>query len=183
MYRLIIRSHLPSAEKFEKWVFEEVLPSIRTHGGYLTNDKINEILSDPDTIIRLATDLKKAREEKLLLEQRVAEYEPKILYLDSILGSTNSLTVKQIAADYGLSAQQLNKILNENHIQYKVGNQWLLYKNHMNMGYTQSRTIPIDKHGRTEVILQTRWTQKGRLKIHHLLQDRGIMANIDKEAC
>lgn len=58
VYRLIMRSNLPNAEQFQDWVCDEVLPSIRKHGGYLTPDKIEEVLSNPDTIIRLATQLK-----------------------------------------------------------------------------------------------------------------------------
>lgn len=53
-----MRSNLPNAEQFQDWVCDEVLPSIRKHGGYLTPDKIEEVLSNPDTIIRLATQLK-----------------------------------------------------------------------------------------------------------------------------
>lgn len=62
VYRLITHSKLPNAERFEAWVFEEVLPSIRSHGGYLTQSKIEEALLDPDTIIKLATNLKAERE-------------------------------------------------------------------------------------------------------------------------
>ena len=58
VYRLIMRSNLPNAEQFQDWVCYEVLPSIRKHGGYLTPDKIEEVLSNPDTIIRLAMQLK-----------------------------------------------------------------------------------------------------------------------------
>lgn len=58
VYRLIMRSNLPNAEQFQDWVCDEVLPSIRKHGGYLTPDKIEEVLSNTDTIIRLATQLK-----------------------------------------------------------------------------------------------------------------------------
>lgn len=65
VYRLIMRSKLPTAEKFEEWVVGDVLPAIRKHGGYLTPQKIEEALLSPDTIIRLATDLKAEREKRL----------------------------------------------------------------------------------------------------------------------
>jgi len=62
LYRLIARSKLPAAEKFERWIFDEVIPSIRKYGAYLTPDMVEKVLTDPDTIIRLATDLKNERQ-------------------------------------------------------------------------------------------------------------------------
>lgn len=109
LYSLILKSKLPSAKKFKRWVTSEVLPAIRKHGGYLTPEKVEEALLNPDTIIQLATQLKEERTGRLIAEQKIAEYEPKISYLDSILSSTDSVTISQIAADYGMSPQQMNK--------------------------------------------------------------------------
>src|SRR5699024_5208234 len=125
---------------FKRWVTSEVLPAIRKHGGYLTPEKVEEALLNPDTIIQLATQLKEERTGRLIAEQKIAEYEPKISYLDSILSSTDSVTISQIAADYGMSPQQMNKLLHKLGIQKKVGNQWLLCKKHMRQGYTKSHT-------------------------------------------
>lgn len=99
LYSLILKSKLPSAKKFKRWVTSEVLPAIRKHGGYLTPEKVEEALLNPDTIIQLATQLKEERTGRLIAEQKIAEYEPKISYLDSILSSTDSVTISQIAAD------------------------------------------------------------------------------------
>lgn len=132
LYSLILKSKLPSAKKFKRWVTSEVLPAIRKHGGYLTPEKVEEALLNPDTIIQLATQLKEERTGRLIAEQKIAEYEPKISYLDSILSSTDSVTISQIAADYGMSPQQMNKLLHKLGVQKKVGNQWLLCKKHMN---------------------------------------------------
>ncbi|HFP5759589.1 TPA: BRO family protein, partial [Enterococcus faecium] len=145
LYSLILKSKLPSAKKFKRWVTSEVLPAIRKHGGYLTPEKVEEALLNPDTIIQLATQLKEERTGRLIAEQKIAEYEPKISYLDSILSSTDSVTISQIAADYGMSPQQMNKLLHKLGIQKKVGNQWLLCKKHMNQGYTKSHTTEIPK--------------------------------------
>ena len=123
LYSLILKSKLPSAKKFKRWVTSEVLPAIRKHGGYLTPEKVEEALLNPDTIIQLATQLKEERTGRLIAEQKIAEYEPKISYLDSILSSTDSVTISQIAADYGMSPQQMNKLLHKLGIQKKVGNQ------------------------------------------------------------
>lgn len=179
LYSLIMSSKLPAAKEFKRWVTSEVLPAVRKHGGYLTPQKIEEVLLNPDTIIQLATQLKEERVKTTMLEQRIAEYEPKVQYVDKILASKGTLTVKQIAADYGLTAQQLNRILNEARIQYKVNGQWVLYKEHIGKGYTKSMTYPVSPD-RYE--LHTRWTQKGRLMVHNLLESKGIKANIDKES-
>lgn len=180
LYSLIISSKLPSAKKFKRWVTSEVLPAIRKHGGYLTPQKVEEALLNPDTLIKLATQLKEEREGRLIAEQKVAEYEPKINYLDRILASTNAVTTSQIAADYGMSAVQFNKLLNGLDVQRKVGGQWLLYKKHMKQGYTKSHTTEIKReNGSTKTIMSTKWTQKGRLFIYNLLKEEGYLPEID----
>lgn len=180
LYSLILKSKLPSAKKFKRWVTSEVLPAIRKHGGYLTPEKVEEALLNPDTIIQLATQLKEERTGRLIAEQKIAEYEPKISYLDSILSSTNSVTISQIAADYGMSPQQMNKLLHKLGIQKKVGNQWLLCKKHMRQGYTKSHTTEIPKSdGGTKVVMNTKWTQKGRLFIYESLKKEGYIPEID----
>ena len=93
------------------------------------------------------------------------------------------MTITQIAADYGLSAKALNKILNEQGLIRKVGGQWVLYSNHMQKGYTKSETIDVTRSdGSIKVVMNTKWTQKGRLKIHELLTLLGLKANMDKTA-
>ena len=180
LYSLILKSKLPSAKKFKRWVTSEVLPVIRKHGGYLTPEKVEEALLNPDTIIQLATQLKEERTGRLIAEQKIAEYEPKISYLDSILSSTDSVTISQIAADYGMSPQQMNKLLHKLGIQKKVGNQWLLCKKHMRQGYTKSHTTEIPKSdGGTKVVMNTKWTQKGRLFIYESLKKEGYIPEID----
>ncbi|MGG5359385.1 phage antirepressor KilAC domain-containing protein [Enterococcus sp. DIV0240a] len=180
LYSLILKSKLPNAKKFKRWVTSEVLPSIRKHGGYLTPEKVEEALLNPDTLIQLATQLKEERTGRLIAEQKVAEYEPKISYLDTILSSTDTVTTSQIAADYGMSAIALNKLLNKLGIQHKVSGQWLLYRKHMNQGFTKSHTNEIPKSdGGTKVVMNTKWTQKGRLFIYELLKKEGYIPEID----
>lgn len=182
LYSLVLSSKLPNAKKFKRWITKEVIPSIRKHGGYLTPAKIEEVLSNPDTIIKLATELKKLRTENQMQAQQIAEFKPIKEYVDLILQSDGTVTTTQIAADYGLSAKKLNKILNEEKIQHKVNDQWILYSNMMNKGYTKSETIDIERSdGRIESKMYTRWTQKGRLKIHEILTNLGFIANYDRE--
>lgn len=90
LYRLIAHSEMPEAEKFEQWVFDDVLPSIRKHGGYLTPDKVEEVLLNPDTIIKLATALKEER-------AKAAEMQPKALFADAVSTSETSILVGELA--------------------------------------------------------------------------------------
>lgn len=190
LYSLIMTSRKQQAKAFKKWVTSEVLPSIRKHGAYMTPNTINALLQDPDLIIGLASQLKQeqqarqvAEQKNLMLTQQIAENASKITYLDQILQSKDTVTVSQVAADYGLSAMKLNKILKEEKVQYKVNNQWLLYAKHQNKGYTKSKTVDvIHTDGSRSVKMNTRWTQKGRLFIHELLTKHGIIPEMDREA-
>lgn len=179
LYRLITRSKLPQADEFEEWVFEDVLPTIRKHGIYATDNVIEQTLRDPDYIINVLTEYKKEKDNNLILRQQIGELKPKADYVDEILKSPGTMTITQIAADYGLSAQKLNKLLHQARLQRRVGKQWVLYAEHMNKGYTKSHTIEIVRSdGRPDTQPQTRWTQKGRLKIHEIMTDFGYEAEV-----
>lgn len=171
LYSLILKSKLPNARKFKRWVTSEVLPTIRKTGSY-TN-----VPQSFAQALRLAADLE---EKNQLLEQQIAEYEPKISYLDMILSSTDTVATSQIAADYGMSAIALNKLLNELGVQHKVSGQWILYRKHMNQGYTKSHTSEIPKaDGGVKVVMNTKWTQKGRVFIYNLLTAEGYYPQMD----
>lgn len=121
--------------------------------------------------------------ENSMQKQKIAEYEPKASYLDTILNNKSLVTVGQIAKDYGMSAQALNKLLHELKVQYKQSGQWLLYSNLHAKGYTHSSTTEIEhKDGSTSVRMNTKWTQKGRLFIYDLLKEHDILPVIEKEA-
>ncbi|HCZ1658212.1 TPA: phage antirepressor KilAC domain-containing protein [Staphylococcus aureus] len=179
LYSLIFSSKLESAKRFKRWVTSDVLPAIRKHGIYATDNVIENTLNNPDYIITVLTEYKKEKEQNLLLQQEIGELKPKADYVDEILKSTGTLATTQIAADYGISAQKLNKLLHEARLQRKVNKQWVLYSEHMGKSYTESDTIPIVRSdGREDTVLQTRWTQKGRLKIHEIMTEFGYEANV-----
>lgn len=192
VYRLIVRSKLPQAEKFESWVFDEVLPSIRKSGLYAPD----ELLNNPDLVIQAMTKLKEERlkteklqaeKEMLALENKakeqvINELRPKLNYLDVILGSKNLLNITQIAKDYGMSGVAMNKILESLQIQYKQRDQWLLYSRYQSMGYTSSETVSYyDTRGQLQTRLATKWTQKGRLFLYEILKKNGTVPTIEKE--
>lgn len=142
--------------------------------------------NSPEKVMARALLLANSKIENLQLEnaiqkQQIAEFKPVKEYVDTILSSTDTVTVTQIAADYGLSARALNKILWEEHLIHNVNGQWILYKRWMNKGFTKSETINVPRaDGSSKVVMNTKWTQKGRLKIHEILTAVGIVAEMDK---
>ena len=97
LYSLVLGSKLPNAKKFKRWVTSEVLPAIRKHGGYLTAEKVEEALLNPDVLIRLATELKDEREARRALESKVAEDAPKVLFAQAVEQAENSILVGDLA--------------------------------------------------------------------------------------
>lgn len=175
LYSLILKSKLPTAKQFKRWVTSEVLPTIRRHGVYATD----ELLDNPDFLIDALQKLKAEREQRLIAEQRVLELQPKASYYDVILQSKSLVSVSQIAKDYGLSATKLNQLLNDWGIQYKQGGTWLLYQKYAPLGYTQSQTV--EYNGGEGSRLHTKWTQKGRLFLHNLLTNHGYVPTVEME--
>jgi len=186
LYRLIIRSNLPKAEQFERWVFDEVLPSIRKFGLYATDALIDDILNNPDLGIKLFTEYKQAKERAKQLEletakqkQIIGELRPKASYYDLIVQNKSLVPITKIAKDYGMSGRAMNKLLHELGVQYKMGNTWLLYQDYADQGYTQSKTHTIDAE---RSVMHTYWTQKGRLFLYDLLKNkRGLLPVIERK--
>lgn len=188
IYRLTVRSKLPSAEKFEKWVFDEVIPSIHQYGAYMTEQTIEKALASPDFLIQLATKLKdeqtrrkEAEAEIRVKDQIIGELKPKADYYDEILKNPGLVTITQIAKDYGMSGKKMNRILHELGIQYKQSEQWLLYSDYHCLGYTQSEVTDIIRSdGTPDVKLLTKWTMKGRLFLYNKLKEKGIIPVIEQ---
>jgi len=147
--------------------------------------KINPRLTLVEALRAYADEVERNEKLKGEIEVKnvlIAEYEPKVTYYDQILASTDTITVTQIAKDYGMTAQELNKLLHENKIQFKQSGQWILYKEYAKLGYTKSHTTPITyKDGRKGDQLHTRWTQKGRLFLYELLKQKGHLPLIEQE--
>lgn len=173
VYRLIIKSNLPSADKFESWVMEEVLPQIRKHGMYATD----ELLNNPDLLIEVATKLKEERTLRLVAEQKVAEMQPKVNYHDIILANKSVTPISFIAKNYGMSAIQMNKLLHDFGIQYRQGKAWLLYAKYQNEGYTHIEMVPVQGTDNLKPIMK--WTQKGHLFLYNFLKEHDILPNIE----
>ena len=97
IYRLIMKSKLPNAEKFESWVMDEVLPTIRKHGAYMTNEVIERTLTDPDYLIQLATALKEERQARLVAEQKIEEQKPLVDFANQVSDTTSLIDMNQMA--------------------------------------------------------------------------------------
>lgn len=183
IYRLITHSKLESAERFEKWVFDEVLPTIRKHGMYATD----ELVANPDLLIQVAKALKEERERNKELEGTVqqmdkviCEMTPKADYADRILSSTDCMTITQIAQDYGYAAKTFNRIPASACIQRCVGGQWILYADHQGKGYVRTKVNEYTKKdGTTGTKPLTVWTQKGRMFLYQRLKNIGIEPDME----
>ena len=189
VYRLGFKASNAVAQKFQAVLADVVLPAIRKHGAYMTPEKIEEALLNPDTIIKLATELKAEREARKCAEleaasakQVISELKPKADYTDLILSSNNTVPITVIAKDYGMSAKVFNEMLHALHVIYKLREQWLLYAKYQNKGYTHSKTFRLtSSSGRTTCKMQTEWTQKGRLFLYKLLKKHDIIPMIERD--
>lgn len=184
LYEVLMQSRKPIAKEFKKQV-KTILKEIRRHGMYATD----ELLDNPDLLIKVATQLKEEREKRKQLEtenmvkdQIIGELKPKADYTDKILQSKDLLTITQIAKDYGMTSCKMNHLLHSLGIQFKQNGQWILYSKYHNKGYTRSVTVPYtNKAGDECSNMHTKWTQKGRLFIYNKLKENGILPLMERE--
>lgn len=155
LYSLIMSSKLPSAKKFKKWVTSDVLPSIRKHGMYATDELIN----NPDLLIAAATKIKEERQARLEAEK----------LRDKLIHQNKLYTTSEIAKELGLkSATKLNGLLAEKKIQYKQNKTWLLYSKYADCGYVSIKQDILDSG---HIIYDRKWTGKGRDFILNLFKE------------
>lgn len=168
-YRLAMKAKNEAAEKFQAKIADEVIPSIRKHGAYMTPETIERMLGDPDAMIKVLTALKEERE-------RCKALAPDAEYAQNCLLAENGIVTSSIAKDYGMSADGFNKLLKGLKIQYKRGGQWLLYAPYQAEGYMVSKTTPIThSDGRVELKVTSLWTAEGRKFLYDFLKERGIL--------
>lgn len=155
LYSLILGSKLPTAKKFKKWVTSDVLPSIRKHGMYATDELIN----NPDLLIAAATKIKEERQARLEAEKQ----------RDKLIHQNKLYTTSEIAKELGLkSANKLNQLLAEKKIQYKQNKTWLLYSKYADCGYVSIKQDILDSG---HIIYDRKWTGKGRDFILNLFKE------------
>ena len=159
LYRLIFQSKKEEAIKFQDWVVEEVIPAIRKHGLYATDEIIAKTLNNPDFMIELLQKLKKEREEKAKLQEKVT----------LLTHTKKTYTTTEIAKELGFrSARELNKKLEEMKIQYKVNNTWVLTAKYADFGYESIKQNILDNG---TIIYDRKWTGTGREFLLNLFKE------------
>lgn len=189
LYKVIFQSRKPEAEKFTEWVTSEVLPSIRKTGGYIVGEENmneDELVLKAMNVLNKKVENLKNKNKQLTIEnaqqkQVIGELKPKADYLDRILKSKSIVPISYIAKDYGMTAQALNTKLHDLGVQYKIGQTWLLYKEHQVFGYTHSKITEFKrKDGTLDTNTTMEWTQKGRLFLYELLKKNGLVPVIER---
>lgn len=184
LYSLILSSKLPSAKKFKHWVTSEVLPAIRTKGGYLATttddtpetimaravliaqDTITKQKEQIDTLNRQAKQLTYANEQQ---KQEIAALTPDAEYTRTTLSAKNTWNANIIAKEMGMSAVTFNKKLANLGIQYKQHGVWVLTSYYQNKGYTKTQSYNyVNSAGDICSRMQTEWTETGRRFLHDL---------------
>ena len=167
LYTLVLRSKIKDARKFRRWVTGEVLPSIRKNGGYMVvrPDESDEVIMARALQIMQATLQRR--------DEQIAMLKPRADYADHVLDSITCITTTQLAKELDMTAQELNRLLCEMHIQYWQSGQYLLYADYARQGYAKNRTHSYRGHDgmlRTNTYLV--WTERGRDFIHQLLNPK-----------
>ena len=167
LYSLILSSKLDSAKRFKHWVTSEVLPSIRKQGGYMVA-RADE--SDEMILARALQIMETAVQRR---DEEIARLKPRAEYADHVLDAITCITTTQLAKELGMTAQQLNRLLCEMHIQYWQSGQYMLYADYARMGLAKSRT---STHTTSSGVVLTEvylvWTERGREFIHQLLDPK-----------
>lgn len=169
--RVLGKSEKPKAEPFQDWLYEDVLPSVQKHGGYLTPEKIEEVLLNPDTIIRLATDLKKEREARIRLAERVKRDKPKVIFAEALETSTSSILIGELAKllkqnDISIGQNRLfEKLRQEGYLIKAKGERWNdPTQMAMEMGLFEIKKRVINSpDGSTKTTKTTKVTGKGQI--------------------
>ena len=190
LYRLIASSKLPSAQEFESWIFDEVLPSIRKHGGYLTDQKIEDILTDPDTIIELATKLKSERAKRAALEKQAAIDTPKARVADAVSASHTSILIGDLAKllrqnGYEIGQNRLFEMLRrDGYLCAAKGGMWNMPTQKamdLNLFEVKETTI-VHSDGHVSISKTTKVTGKGQVYFVTRFLDGRLPKGINEEA-
>ncbi len=171
LYSLILSSKLPTAKKFKRWVTSEVLPAIRKHGAYMTPQKIEEVILNPDTIIKLCQTLKQEQEKNKLLESDVKRMKPKEIFADAVAASEKSILIGELAKilkqnGIDIGANRLFVWLRENgYLIKRKGSDWNSpTQKSMEMGLFEVKETAIThSDGHTSISKTTKVTGKGQI--------------------
>ena len=183
VYSLVFSSKLRKAKEFKRWVTLEVLPAIRKHGGYLTPNKIEEVLTDPDTIIKLATAIKEERAARVQAELKLEEAKPKVLFADAVSASKTSILIGDMAKllkqnGHEIGQKRLFQWLRENGYlikrlgaDYNSPTQWAMEKELFEI----KETTVSHADGHISITKTTKVTGKGQVYFVNLFAKKGAV--------
>lgn len=190
LYSVILRSDKPQAKPFRKWVTSEVLPSIRKHGAYLTDNTLEQVLTNPDFLIQLATELKTEKEKRLQLEQQAEQDKPKVLFADSVATAKNSILIGELAKilrQNGVETgqQRLFEWMRENGflIKRKGSDYNMPTQRAMNMGLFEVKETAIPHaDGHVSISKTPKVTGKGQIYfVHKLMGAEPLLPALENE--
>lgn len=186
LYSLILSSKLPKAKEFKHWVTSEVLPSIRKHGAYMTDDVLHRAITEPDFLIQLATELKEEQEKRKELESKIETDKPMVLFANSVQASHTSILVgdlakimKQNGIDMG--QKRLFGWLRDNGYLIKSGNSKNMpTQKAMEMKLFEVKESTINNpDGSVRITKTTKVTGKGQIYFVNKLMSKGIVLSED----
>ena len=179
LYELLMQSRKPIAKEFKKGV-KKVLHELRTKGEVKIGFNIPQTFSQ--ALMLAAKQAEQIEQQNKLIEVKdtqILELKPKATYYDTILSSKKAECISVFSkSDYGISGMAMNKLLHDWGIQYKVGKTWLPYQKYASLGYTKTETITINED--KDTVIQTKWTQQGRLFIYEQMKKHGYLPLIEK---
>jgi anti-repressor protein len=186
LYRLISHSNLPSAEKFESWIYEEVLPQIRKTGSYgvqLPTDPVEQVLLLASKLTETAKLVLEERNKNQALTHHIQEMQPKVDLAEKCLSADNELSFTQVAKSFGLSGKSLCKILRTEKILYYHHKANIPYQKYLDKGLFKVITITIGVDGDLKNRTQTLVTPNGYQFICEILKKAGINKVCEVESC
>lgn len=174
LYQVIFQSRKPNAARFKEWVCYEVLPSIRKHGAYMTQDILNDMLTNPDTLITLLTNIKEERMRRKAAEVTIETNRPKVEYADRCLAATNGMTVGQFSKilqknGYDTGERRLFQWLRANKYIYRKGKNNLPYQKWMKKGYFEVKKSVYTCMDEEKTTLTPMITEKGQMFLLDLM--------------
>lgn len=181
LYSLALSSKLPKAKEFKRWITKEAIPSIRKHGGYLTPAKIEEVLSNPDTIIKLATELKQERAKRIEHEQKIEADKPKVLFAEAVETAKSSILVGELAKlikqnGIDIGQQRLFNFMRENGylIKQKGSAYNMPTQKSMNLGLFEIKERTINHSDHVEIVKTPKVTGKGQIYFINLFAKKMV---------
>lgn len=172
VYRLIVRSKLPAAEKFEHWLFDEVVPTIRKTGGYMTDALAQKVKADPDELQKFVSAFIKEKDRADELEQKLAEAQPKIYGYNQFLNNEGYTTIRITAKELDVPEKQFTKMLVDKRVLFRTRDGYLLpYANKKNEGMFVVKDF-ISASG--ELSHQTLFTTKGKLYVNRIIRENAV---------